>query len=127
MFVTTNPCKYIIADNIAHDAQVLLQQAQIRRGTAKSTSTTPYNRNFQQNLIDHGVYPDGYEYPDGRIPVMPNSWEEINETLTRPRPSLSPSKFSDEHFRKFKRADTHASKEQPVTTSVIPIIEGDVD
>ncbi|KMW68959.1 hypothetical protein BDDG_13161 [Blastomyces dermatitidis ATCC 18188] len=97
------------------------------RGTTKSTSTTPYNRNFQQNLIDHGVYPDGYEYPDGRIPVMPNNWEEINETLARPRSSLSPSKFSDEHFQKFKRADTHASKEQPVTTSVIPIIEGDVD
>ncbi|EDN06286.1 predicted protein [Histoplasma mississippiense (nom. inval.)] len=97
------------------------------KGTTKSTSTTPYNRNFQQNLIDHGVYPDGYEYPDGRIPAMPKNWEEINETLARPRPSLSPSKFSDEHFRKFKRADTHASKEQPVTTSVIPIIEGDVD
>ncbi|KKZ61712.1 hypothetical protein EMCG_03741 [[Emmonsia] crescens] len=97
------------------------------RTTHKSTSTTPYNRNFQQNLIDHGIYPDGYEYPDGRIPAMPNNWEEINERLARPRSSLSPSKFSDEHFRKFKRADTHASKEQPVTTSVIPIIEGDVD
>ncbi|EEH19029.2 hypothetical protein PABG_01348 [Paracoccidioides brasiliensis Pb03] len=100
------------------------------RDTTKSTSTTPYNRNFQQNLIDHGVYPDGYEYPDGRIPAMLNNWKEINETLARPRPSLSPSKFSDEHFRKFKRADTHASKEQPVTSSsssVIPIIEGDVD
>ncbi|EER36397.1 conserved hypothetical protein [Histoplasma capsulatum H143] len=97
------------------------------KGTTKSTSTTPYNRNFQQNLIDHGVYPDGYEYPDGRIPAMPKNWEEINKTLARPRPSLSPSNFSNEHFRKFKRADTHASKEQPVTTSVIPIIEGDVD
>ncbi|EEH47850.2 uncharacterized protein PADG_03934 [Paracoccidioides brasiliensis Pb18] len=97
------------------------------RDTTKSTSNTPYNRNFQQNMIDHGVYPDGYEYPDGRIPAMPNNWKEINETLARPRPSLSPSKFSDEHFRKFKRADTHSSKEQPVTSSVIPIIEGDVD
>ncbi|EDN06469.1 predicted protein [Histoplasma mississippiense (nom. inval.)] len=96
------------------------------KDTTKTTSTTAYNRNFQQNLIDHGVYPDGYEYPEGRIPAMPNNWEEINERLARPRPSLSPSKFSDGHFRKFKRADTHASKEQPVTTSVIPIIEGDV-
>ncbi|EEQ87979.2 uncharacterized protein BDCG_03099 [Blastomyces dermatitidis ER-3] len=70
------------------------------KDTTKTTSTTAYNCNFQQNLIDHGVYPDG--------------------------PSLSSSKFSDGHFRKFKRADTHASKEQPVTTSVIPIIEGNV-
>ncbi|OJD21071.1 hypothetical protein ACJ73_07594 [Blastomyces percursus] len=57
---------------------------------------------------------------------MPNNWEEINERLVRPRPSLSPSKFSNGKFRKFKRADTHASKEQPVTTLVIPIIEGDI-
>ncbi|EQL32384.1 hypothetical protein BDFG_05400 [Blastomyces dermatitidis ATCC 26199] len=63
------------------------------KDTTKTTSTTAYNRNFQQNLIDHGVYPDGYEYPDGRIPAMPNNWEEIKERLSRPRPSLSPSKF----------------------------------
>ncbi|ODH50722.1 hypothetical protein GX48_03230 [Paracoccidioides brasiliensis] len=147
MYVTTNPCKYVIADNIAQypKPENFLEKAMSSRSrsrkrragspstgadtrdTTKSTSTTPYNRNFQQNLIDHGVYPDGYEYPDGRIPAMPNNWKEINETLARPRPSLSPLKFSDEHFRKFKRADTHASKEQPVTSSVIPIIEGDVD
>ncbi|KLJ06094.1 hypothetical protein EMPG_10494 [Blastomyces silverae] len=96
------------------------------RGTTNSTSTIPYNGTFQQNLIDHGIYPDGYEYLDGRIPEMPNNWEEINETLTRRRPSLSPSKISDEHFREFKRADTHASKEQQVAMFVIPIIEGDV-
>ncbi|EDN10698.1 predicted protein [Histoplasma mississippiense (nom. inval.)] len=149
--VTSNPSRkrqYIIAENIAQfpKPENFLERAMSSRsrsrkrragsppstsadtrGTTKSTSTTPYNRNFQQNLIDHGVYPDGYEYPDGQIPAMPNNWEEINVTLARPRPSLSPSKFSDEHFRKFKRADTHASKEQPVTTSVIPIIEGDVD
>ncbi|KAK2795046.1 hypothetical protein FQN50_009805 [Emmonsiellopsis sp. PD_5] len=103
-----------------------LSQTGDSKSTTKTMSTTAYSRNFQQNLIDHGVYPDGYEYPDGRIPVMPNNWEEINERLARPRPSLSPSKFSNEHFWKFKRADTHASKEQPVTTSVIPIIEGDI-
>lgn len=94
--------------------------------TTNTTSSTPYSRNFQQNLIDHGIYPDGYEYPDGRIPAAPDNWEEINVRLVKPRPSLSPSKFSDEDFRKFKRADTHASKEKPVITSVIPIIEGDI-
>nr|KMM71280.1 hypothetical protein CPAG_07587 [Coccidioides posadasii RMSCC 3488] len=52
--------------------------------------------------------------------------KEINKRLVRTRPSLSPSKFSDGEFRKFKRADTHASKEKPVTTTVIPIIEGDI-
>ncbi|KAL2376296.1 hypothetical protein RJZ90_007611 [Blastomyces dermatitidis] len=152
MYATTNTCEYTIADNIADNIaqypkpENFLEKAMSSRsrsrkrragsppstradtkGTTKSTSTTPYNRNFQQNLIDHGIYPDAYEYPDGRIPAMPKNWEEINKTLAQPRSSLSPSNFSDEHFRKFKRADTHASKEQPVTTSVIPIIEGDID
>ncbi|KAM5437939.1 hypothetical protein McanMca71_002161 [Microsporum canis] len=92
--------------------------------TTKTTST--YNRNFEQRLIDYGVYPDGYEYPDGRLPAMPNNWDEINEKLAQPRPSLSPSKFSESEFRKFKRADTIASKEKPVATSVVPTIDGNI-
>ncbi|EEQ85579.2 uncharacterized protein BDCG_08848 [Blastomyces dermatitidis ER-3] len=90
----------------------------------KTTSTTAYKRNFEQKLIDHGVYPPEYEYPNGQIPPIPNNWWDINERLVRPRPSLSPSKFSDKEFKEFKKADAHASKEQPVTVSVIPIIEG---
>ncbi|ODH52677.1 hypothetical protein GX48_01162 [Paracoccidioides brasiliensis] len=57
---------------------------------------------------------------------MPNNGEETNKGLAQPWPSLSPLKFSNGHFRKFKWADTHASKEQSVPRSVIPI-EGDVD
>ncbi|EGD93151.1 hypothetical protein TESG_00705 [Trichophyton tonsurans CBS 112818] len=94
--------------------------------TTKTTSTTAYNRNFEQNMVDHGVYPDGYEYPDGRLPAMPNNWDEINQKLAQPRPSLSPSKFSESEFRKFKRADTTASKEKLVATSIVPIIDGDI-
>ncbi|KAF3484266.1 uncharacterized protein GIQ15_03590 [Arthroderma uncinatum] len=77
-------------------------------------------------MVDHGVYPDGYEYPDGRLPAMPNNWDEINQKLAQPRPSLSPSKFSESEFRQFKRADTTASKEKSVATSVVPAIDGDI-
>ena len=91
-----------------------------------SKSTSPYDRNFQQNLIDHGVYPDSYEYPDGRFPPQPANWEEINGRLLHPRASLSSSRFSADQFRKFQRADARASKEDQVTTTVIPIIEGDM-
>lgn len=93
--------------------------------TTRTTSTTVYSRNFEQKLIDHGYYPEGYEYPDGQISTEPDNWEEIDEALTRPRPSLSPSNFTKADFQKFKRADRHASKENPVMASVIPIIEGD--
>ncbi|OJD20507.1 hypothetical protein ACJ73_08160, partial [Blastomyces percursus] len=94
--------------------------------TKKTTSTTAYNRNFEQKLIDDGVYPKGYEYPDGRVPAKPNNWEDINERLAQPRPSLSPSKFCEKDFRKFERADTNASKEKPVATFVVPTIDGDI-
>jgi hypothetical protein len=60
------------------------------------------------------------------MPELPVNWDEIKQRLAQPRPSLSPSRFPEEEFRKFKRADAHASKEKQVTTSVIPIIEGDI-
>lgn len=76
-------------------------------------------------MTDHGIYPNFYEFPDGQIPGMPENWGDINERLARRRPSLSPSSFSNEDFRRFQRAEAQASKEQPVTTHVIPTIEGD--
>ena len=94
--------------------------------TTNTASTGPYNRNFQQHLIDSGVYPHAYRHPDGRVPAKPNNWEEINRRLSQPRPSLSPSKFSEEAHEKFIQADADAAKEKQVTTSVIPIIEGDI-
>ncbi|KAF3480819.1 uncharacterized protein GIQ15_06166 [Arthroderma uncinatum] len=94
--------------------------------TTKTTSTTAYNRNFEQKLIDYGVYPDGYEYPDGQLPAMPSNWDEINERLAQSRSSLSPSRFPESEFRSFKRADTTASKEKPITRAVLPAIDGDI-
>ncbi|RYP27975.1 hypothetical protein DL767_007440 [Monosporascus sp. MG133] len=94
--------------------------------TSSTKSTGPYDRAFQQHLIDHGIYPHRYEYPDGQVPPSPDNMEEIMQALAEPRPSLSPSHFTQEDFRRFERADAHASKEWQVTSTVIPIIEGDV-
>ena len=94
--------------------------------TTKTKSTGPYDRAFEQHLVDHGIYPEQYEHPDGSDTPQPENWEEINERLARPRPSLSPSKFSGPNFKKFKRANANARKEKQVTTSVIPIIEGEI-
>ena len=94
--------------------------------TTTTKNTRPHNRNFQQHLVDHGVYPHAYKYPDGRVPAKPTNWEEINQRLTQSRSSLSPSKFSEEAFEEFVQADAHASKENKVTDTVIPIIEGKI-
>jgi hypothetical protein len=92
--------------------------------TTTTKKTRVYDRGFEQNLVDGGVYPKGYKHPDGRVISPPDNWEEINQILTQPRPSLSPSKFSDGDFRKFTEADEVAFKESQVRDSVIPIIEG---
>ncbi|RKL00424.1 hypothetical protein BFJ70_g17451 [Fusarium oxysporum] len=79
-----------------------------------------------QHLVDHDIYPDRYEYPDGRIPPRPGNLEEIRQALGQPRRSLSPSVFPDDQFEAFQRADAHASKESQVIVDVIPMIEGNV-
>lgn len=95
-------------------------------GTTSTRSTGPYDRAFQQHLVDHDILPDEYEYLDGRVPPAPGNMDEILQALSRDRASLSPSRFSNDDFRKFKRANTQASKEIDVTVGVVPIIEGDV-
>ncbi|KAF2105227.1 hypothetical protein BDV96DRAFT_509744 [Lophiotrema nucula] len=94
--------------------------------TTRTKSTGVYDRDFQQHLIDHAVYPDAYEYPNGGIPAEPNNLDNLRQILAQPRPSLSPSQFSNEEFRKFRRADADAPKEKQVSELVIPIIEGKI-
>ncbi|CRG82659.1 hypothetical protein PISL3812_00003 [Talaromyces islandicus] len=96
-----------------------------KRPSSSAKSSGPYDRDFQQHLVDYGIYPVAYEYPDGRVPPKPNNWKDIKERLARHRPSLSPSRFTDEAHEKFVRADAHAFKEKQITESVIPVIEGD--
>jgi hypothetical protein len=92
--------------------------------TTSTKSTGPYDRDFQQNLVDGGVYPDRYRFPDGRAPPKPDNWDEMNQRAMQYRASLSPSKFSDGAHEEFVQADADAKKEDQVTKSVIPIIEG---
>ncbi|KMW68250.1 hypothetical protein BDDG_12689 [Blastomyces dermatitidis ATCC 18188] len=49
------------------------------KATTKTTSTTVYNQNFQQNLVDHDVYPPGYKYFNGQKLAKLNNWLELNE------------------------------------------------
>ncbi len=37
-----------------------------------SRKSSAYNKDFEQHLIEHNVYPEGYEHPDGRPTPKPN-------------------------------------------------------
>lgn len=92
--------------------------------TTKTKSTGVYDRNFQQHITDHNIYPYAFKHPDGSRPARPSNWEDFNQILTQPRPSLSPSRFSDGQFTRFTEANADAAKEKQVSESVIPVIEG---
>jgi hypothetical protein len=86
--------------------------------TSKSRkSTTPYDRGFEQNLIDHGVYLDNRAR-------TPENWEEIKKKLAIPRSSLSPSKFSETAFKAFRASDFRAKDEDDVMIDIVPVISG---
>ncbi|KAI9769974.1 MAG: hypothetical protein M1840_003685 [Geoglossum simile] len=83
----------------------------------KVTNSRPADANYQQKLIDSGIYPYGYKSPDGRLPPLPPGWEEINRRLAQPRPSL---RFSEEKYQEFILADAEAFNEDTVKDSVLP-------
>lgn len=94
--------------------------------TKPTDSSSPYDQNFRQRLVDGGVYPYGYQYPDGRKIPKPSNWAEMKQRLEYYRPSLSPSTFSEGKHKQFLRADARVSKENKATKAVVPIIEGKV-
>ncbi|KAL9618420.1 MAG: hypothetical protein Q9160_006861 [Pyrenula sp. 1 TL-2023] len=93
--------------------------------TIKTKNTGPYSRNFEQVLIDYGVFLPFYEYTDGEEPAEPDNLDEIKQRLKQPRSSLSPPRFTDKDFKKFQKAVMNAKKPEQTTKSVVPIIEGD--
>ena len=92
---------------------------------SKSTKTTPYSGNFEQKLIDNGIYPDLHEHSDGRTPQIPANLSDIEAALPVRRASLSPSRFTDEDFRAFRLANTKAKGETTGIYKVLPVITGD--
>ncbi|RCI11367.1 hypothetical protein L249_7663 [Ophiocordyceps polyrhachis-furcata BCC 54312] len=99
-------------------------------GTPNTTTTKdtgPYDVNFQQHLTNNRVFPFLYYYRDGKAVPPPDNIDEIKDILERPRPSLSPSQFSESEFYEFQVTDTHAAKQAQVMARVIPIIKGKLE
>ncbi len=90
--------------------------------SSKTRKSSAYDPDFEQHLIDHGVYPEGYDDDEGL--EEPANLEEINHRLAQPRPSLSPSRFSRKAFLDFKRMNRQALTEDTVMSTAFPIITG---
>ncbi|KAL9009738.1 MAG: hypothetical protein Q9173_005261 [Seirophora scorigena] len=95
-------------------------------GTSSSTrKTSAYDPPFEQHLIDHGIYPEGYG--DDEDFEEPANIEDINRRLAQPRSSLSPSRFTREQFLDFKKKNREALTESKVMSKAFPIIAGTAD
>jgi hypothetical protein len=94
-----------------------------RSDVTGTTRSSPYNGDFEQKLIDGGVYPPYYEHSDGMF-VKPANIDDIQRRMREPRPSLSPSRFSEGAFEEFQRENARTAKEGGAMSDVIPIIAG---
>ncbi|KAL2862652.1 uncharacterized protein BJX67DRAFT_365955 [Aspergillus lucknowensis] len=94
-----------------------------KRSGEKNTNTTstPYSQNFEQNLIDHRIYPP-WHYGNGGE-NRPDNLREIKQRLAVRRPSLSQPNI-DAEYEKFMTKYSNARTESQVMGSVIPFIEG---
>ena len=98
-------------------------RARSKRSSALNSNTKPTTFSskdaaFEQELIDNGIYPPGYD------DIEPGNLEDISERLGQPRASLSPSKFSREDFIHFRRRNDEATTEAEVMSEVFPMIMG---
>lgn len=83
----------------------------------KTPRTTPYSGNFEQKLIDNGIYPNNKA-------SKPQNLRDIEEFQMLARASLSPSRFKQEDFEEFRDICDNASSETTTIRKVLPFIAG---
>lgn len=101
-----------------------LNDSTTKTTSSKAKTISAYDPNFEQRLIDSGIYPDDFEFLDERDPPKPDNEGEILERLRLPRRSLSPSQFPEKAFRHFKQKYSRALDENDMMRDVFPAIEG---
>ncbi|KAJ3499414.1 hypothetical protein NLG97_g349 [Lecanicillium saksenae] len=92
--------------------------------SSRAKRSSAYDKDFEQNLIDHDIYPEGFEHTDGRSTPEPNNLDDIVEGLAHPRASLSPSQFSVSAFKSFRVANSRVISEGKVMADILPTIRG---
>ena len=88
--------------------------------SSKTKKSSAYDPAFEQHLIDHGIRMNNRAQ-------KPSNWAEINRRITQPRPSLSPSRFSETAFETFQQTNEEALTEATVMSKAFPIIAGTAD
>lgn len=106
------------------------QGSESAKNSVTTTTTTTKSKRvdgpaFKQHLIEHGIYPLGYQCPGGRTLTSPRNLDAITKVLHTHRRSLSPSQFSEAKFELFEAAHNRARNEREIVHDVLPFIEGD--
>ena len=91
----------------------------------KTRRSSAFDPAFEQHLIDHGVFPDGYD--DASNLQEPHNLAELRARLAVPRASLSRSRFTREAFLDFKTKNKHAMTKASVMNKPFQIIAGSAD
>ena len=86
--------------------------------TSQTLKSSAYDADFKQKCIDYGIY-----MPSQRD--KPGNWRELQDALANPRPSLSPSRFSDGAFDRFCEAEAEAQNEDAVNRKPLSTILGE--
>lgn len=98
---------------------------QITTTITRTQNSGPSDRNFEQKLIEIGVF-----YVDDDLPVRagplptPRNFEELQERVLRPRPSLSLARFTDTDYQAIIHSFKTSETEKDIMRHVIPKIEG---
>lgn len=95
--------------------------------SSRAKRSSAYDKDFEQNLIDHNIFPKGYEYPDDESIPEPSNLDDVVRALAAPRASLSPSKFTRSAFQEFTRNNDRVISESNVMSKIIPTILGNTD
>lgn len=82
--------------------------------------SSAYDADFEQHLVDHGIYMNNRK-------SKPSNINEIRQRLAQPRPSLSPSRFSEGAFEEFQQKNEDVIDEGEVIRDVLPMLYGNSD
>ncbi|KAJ4286491.1 hypothetical protein N0V90_013191 [Kalmusia sp. IMI 367209] len=90
--------------------------------TSKKTSS-PYDRNFMQTLIDNGVCPPDYEYPGNIQPAQAVDYEQVKEHLLKERNDKDLTKLNKSDVKAMSKSLNRTS-EGTVSDWIFPKLEG---